>query len=139
MSRMTLQKTARYGQFFLVSLCLVGVSSVQSAHTFAQEADSSTMAVVNGDGVEMAQSTDSTYPWTAQDLAQAAYEGHLDDEGIPGYQMLATECRSGLTTARDVLRAAVKAGMMPSKVMDDAGYLEQLRISLSEVVDVACR
>jgi outer membrane usher protein FimD/PapC len=84
-------------------------------------------------------STSSTYAWTAEDLAQAAYEGHLSDEGIPGYQTLANECRTGFTTARDVLRAAVKAGMMPSSVMNDAGYLNELRINLSEDLSVQVR
>jgi hypothetical protein len=79
------------------------------------------------------------YAWTAEDVAQAAYEGHLQDEGIPGYTTLAEECRGGFTTGRDVLRAAVKAGWLPSRVMNDAGYLEQLRINLSEDLNVPVR
>jgi hypothetical protein len=137
------QKTVGYGQSLLVSLCLMGLSFGQMPPTLAEETSSDTSfvtnsAAVNRAAVNLAQATGSTYPWTPEDLAQAAYEGHLEDEGIPGYETLATECLSELTMARDVLRAAVKAGMMPSRVMDDAGYLEELRVGLSEATDVTC-
>jgi hypothetical protein len=142
------QKTANHCQSFLVSLCLIGMSVGQMPATLAEETSSDTIsainravnnsAEVNGAAVNLSQATGSTYPWTPEDLAQAAYEGHLEDEGIPGYETLATECLSELTMARDVLRAAVKAGMMPSRVMDDASYLEELRVSLSEATDVNC-
>lgn len=92
-----------------------------------------------GTSADASTSSSSSYPWTAEDLAQAAYEGHLSDEGIPGHQTLANECRSGFTTARDVLRAAIKGGMMPSRALNDAGYLEQLRVNLSEDLNVPVR
>ncbi len=76
----------------------------------------------------------SSYPVSPTDLADIAYSGGLNDEGIPGYQELAVEYDGGITNARDVLRAAVKAGTLPSRVMQDDGYLESLRLDLEEML-----
>lgn len=76
----------------------------------------------------------SSYPVSPADLADIAYRGSLDDEGIPGYSQLAIEWNDKFTTARDVLRAAVRAGMLPSRVMNDDGYQESLRVNLNELL-----
>ena len=73
----------------------------------------------------------SSYPISPADLADLAYRGALEDEGSPGYSGLATEWADEFTTARDILRAAVNAGILPSRVMDDDGYQENLRINIS--------
>jgi hypothetical protein len=62
------------------------------------------------------------------DLAYLAYQGYLEDQGIPSSSALLNAISSKTITATDVMQAAVKANRLSEQMLSDQGY----RYSLDE-------
>lgn len=60
------------------------------------------------------------------DLAYLAYQGYLEDQGIPSYGALLNAISSGTITAQDVIQAAVKAHRLPEQMLSDRSYRHNL-------------
>jgi hypothetical protein len=55
-------------------------------------------------------------------LAYLAYQGYLEDQGIPSAGALIDAIAVGTVTAQDLMQAAVKANRLPEKTLNDQGY-----------------
>lgn len=71
-----------------------------------------------------------SYLLSPDNLAEAAYRGALEDEGIPGYGDLQAEYNEGITNARDIIRAAVRSGLLPASALKDQRYLNDVDVQL---------
>lgn len=80
------------------------------------------------------QPDSDTYSLSPFDLVESAYRGELEDNGIPGYGTLQAEYDEGITNARDIIRAAVRAGSLPSSALQDDRYLNDVEFQLRETL-----
>lgn len=64
-------------------------------------------------------------------VAFLAYQGYLQDQGIPSASDLVFEYQKGSLTANDVVQAAVKANRLPAEVLNDQGYLSAVETQLT--------
>jgi hypothetical protein len=65
-------------------------------------------------------------------LAMMAYQGYLEKQGIPGYQVLATEYSFGHITAAQIVEAAIKGCLLSNKygVPTDNNYVQDLAMQV---------
>lgn len=59
-------------------------------------------------------------------LAYLAYQGYLEDQGIPSSSALLNAIAFKTITAQDVIQAAVKANRLPEQMLSDRGYRHNL-------------
>ncbi|AFY33543.1 hypothetical protein [Calothrix sp. PCC 7507] len=64
-------------------------------------------------------------------VAFLAYQGYLQDQGIPSASALVFEYQKGSLTANDVVQAAVKANKLPAEVLNDQDYLSAVESQLT--------
>jgi hypothetical protein len=57
------------------------------------------------------------------DLVTLAQRGYLKDQGIPGYQVLASQYVLGQVDAAKLVHAAINAKLLPASAANNAGYL----------------
>jgi hypothetical protein len=55
-------------------------------------------------------------------LAYLAYQGYLENQGIPSADALINAIVFKTVTAQDVMQAAVKANRLPESTLNDRGY-----------------
>ncbi len=67
---------------------------------------------------------------TPFDLSFLAYRGYLQDQGIPGGQLLVSELEAGTVSAKDVVQAAIKAHRLPEQMLTDQSYSQALESQL---------
>ncbi|USR92418.1 hypothetical protein NEA10_06785 [Phormidium yuhuli AB48] len=70
---------------------------------------------------------------SAFNLVQLARNGYLRDQGIPQFNQLAGDYRSGQITAEDLIRAAIAENRISPDVADDPGYLETVDHFLNDL------
>lgn len=63
-------------------------------------------------------------------LAYLAYQGFLEDQGIPSNGALIEAIASGRITAQDIIQSAVKANRLPEQILSDRGYRQNLETQL---------
>jgi hypothetical protein len=63
-------------------------------------------------------------------LAFLAYQGYLEDQGIPSDGDLRNAITSGTITAQDIMQAAVKANRLSEQTLGDQGYRNNLEVQL---------
>lgn len=63
-------------------------------------------------------------------LAYLAYQGYLEEQGIPSNGALSDAIASGTVTAQDLMQAAVKANRLPEKTLNDQSYRSALEAQL---------
>ncbi|MEA5508523.1 hypothetical protein VB715_01975 [Crocosphaera sp. UHCC 0190] len=70
------------------------------------------------------------------DLAMMAYQEQLKTQGIPGYQLLATEWSFGNITATQIVNAAIKACLLSNKygVATHPNYVQDLAMQVQILV-----
>lgn len=56
------------------------------------------------------------------DLAYLAYQGYLENQGIPSNGALIDAIATGTVGAQDLMQAAVKANRLPEQTLSDRGY-----------------
>ncbi len=59
-------------------------------------------------------------------LAYLAYQGYLEDQGIPSSSALLNAIASKTITAQDIIQAAVKAHQLPEQMLSNQGYRHNL-------------
>jgi hypothetical protein len=59
-------------------------------------------------------------------LAYLAYQGYLEDQGIPSNGALINAIASGTITARDLIQAAIKTNRLPEAITPDQSYRTNL-------------
>ncbi|MGF1481675.1 MAG: hypothetical protein ACFB4I_19685 [Cyanophyceae cyanobacterium] len=69
----------------------------------------------------------------AFNLVSSAYRGELEEQGIPGYLELTSEYELGTVEAEDIVQAAVEAGVLSPKALEDKAYLEAVEIQLESL------
>lgn len=59
-------------------------------------------------------------------LAFLAYQGYLEEQGIPSNGTLLDAIATGKITAQNLMQAAVKANRLPEQALSDRGYRSAL-------------
>ena len=88
--------------------------------------------------------TDSTTrnnPYTQQldqqitpfDLVEGAYQGLLQEQGIPTYDTLISEYVEGKVTPEKIVRAAIQANRLQPTALQDKEYLNAVRAYLDDL------
>jgi hypothetical protein len=68
-------------------------------------------------------------------LAYLAYQGYLEDLGIPSNGALLNAISFGKITAQDIIEAAVKANRLPEQILGDRGYRDNLEKQLQGLAE----
>ncbi|QKQ73212.1 hypothetical protein [Nostoc sp. TCL240-02] len=71
------------------------------------------------------------------DLVTFAYQGGLKQHGIPSGEMLVFETQNRNIIANDLVKAAINADKLPSKVLNDQNYLSAVNLQLNALPDYA--
>ncbi len=66
-------------------------------------------------------------------LAYLAYQGYLEDQGIPSNGALIDAIATGTVTAQDLMQAAVKANRLPEQTLTARGYRSALETELNDL------
>jgi hypothetical protein len=77
----------------------------------------------------------STNQFSPFNLAYLAYQGYLQDQGIPSNGALIDAIASRKITAQDLIQAAVKTHRLPEQVLNDQGYHHDLENQLKELTE----
>lgn len=101
------------------------------------------VAVAAAPGTAIAQTTTAPPPMTSApaavpmaisltpfQLANLAYEGGLQAQGIPSYVQLENALAQSEINAQKVVAAAVEAGYVSANTIDDGSYINALRMQL---------
>lgn len=69
-------------------------------------------------------------------LATMAYQGYLEKQGIPGYQVLVTQYGFGKITAAQIVEAAIKGCLLSNKygVATHKNYVEDLAMQVQILI-----
>jgi hypothetical protein len=70
-------------------------------------------------------------------LVTFAYQGGLKQHGIPSGETLVFETQNRNIIANDLVKAAVNADKLPSKVLNDQNYLSAVNLQLNALPDYA--
>jgi hypothetical protein len=68
-------------------------------------------------------------------LVQLAYQGALEDQGIPKAATLLRQVRFNQIKAEDVVMAGIDAGRIPASTLDNQSYLRVVQTELEELRD----
>jgi len=71
----------------------------------------------------------------AFDLVSSAYRGRLESEGIPSYYQLQQAYETSQIDAEDLVNSAIAAGQLSPAAAEDEGYIEMVRVHLSDLTD----
>ncbi|MFW9260236.1 hypothetical protein [Nostoc sp. CALU 546] len=113
------------------SITLVpGIASAQTATTNTSET-----IVINSNNLS-SNSTAVSYlqPFN---LVTFAYQGGLQQHGIPSGGELVFKTLNRNIIAKDVVKAAVNADKLPSQVLNDQSYLSAVNLELNALPDYA--
>jgi hypothetical protein len=80
-----------------------------------------------------AQNQPNVRSTAAFDLVSAAYRGKFEAQGIPGFYQLETAYETGEVDAEKLVNRAIAAGELSPAAADDEGYLNAVRLHLSEL------
>jgi hypothetical protein len=67
---------------------------------------------------------------TPFNLAYLAHEGYFEDQGLPGFNLLMTDYRSGKVTALKIVQKAVTAKILPTSFLKNQAYIDALDTQL---------
>ncbi len=68
-------------------------------------------------------------------LAYLAYQGYLEDQGIPSNGALLYAIATGKVTAQDLMQAAVKANRLSEQTLTNQGYRSALEAELNGLAE----
>jgi hypothetical protein len=68
-------------------------------------------------------------------LVHRAYSGHFSEQGVPGFNGLATAYQSGQIEAEDLVQTAIDQGRLSPDALDDAGYINAVDFQLQDLRD----
>lgn len=69
------------------------------------------------------------------DLVSLAFQGFLEDEGIPRAGALKREVRFNQIQAEDLVSAGIEAGRLSPSLLQDQGYLRAVQTELDDLDD----
>lgn len=78
-------------------------------------------------------STESMYDvrkTEAFNLVSSAYRGQYESQGIDGYAVMVSNVNTGELTADDLIQAAIDAGELSPKALEDEGYINAVELQL---------
>lgn len=78
-------------------------------------------------------STESMYDvrkTEAFNLVSSAYRGQYESQGIDGYAVMVSNVNTGELTAEDLIQAAIDAGELSPKELEDEGYINAVELQL---------
>jgi hypothetical protein len=67
---------------------------------------------------------------TPFNLAYLAHMGYFESQGLPGYNLLMSEYRSGRVTAAKIVQKAVDAKALPASFLKNQAYIDSLDTQL---------
>ncbi|MEH1924595.1 hypothetical protein [Nostoc sp.] len=107
-----------------------GIAGAQTATS-----NSSETIAINSNNI----STNSTAVSYLQplNLVTFAYQGGLQQHGIPSGEALVLGTQNRNILAKDVVQAAVNADKLPSQVLNDQNYLSAVNLELNVLPDYA--
>ncbi|MBN3922719.1 MAG: hypothetical protein HWQ37_06100, partial [Nostoc sp. NMS4] len=70
-------------------------------------------------------------------LVTFAYQGGLQQHGIPSGEALVLKIQNRNILAKDLVKAAVNADKLPSQVLNDQNYLSAVNLELNVLPDYA--
>lgn len=107
-----------------------GIAGAQTATT-----NNSETIAVNSNNL----STNSTSANYLQplNLVTFAYQGGLQQHGIPSGEALVLKTLNRNILAKDLVKAAVNADKLPSQVLNDQNYLSAVNLELNVLLDYA--
>ncbi|MBN4005432.1 hypothetical protein [Nostoc sp. LPT] len=113
------------------SITLVpGIAGAQTATTNNSE----TIAV--NSNILSTNSTSANY-LQPLNLVTFAYQGGLQQHGIPSGEALILKTQNRNIIAKDLVKAAVNADKLPSQVLNDQNYLSAVNLELNVLPDYA--
>ncbi|MDZ8034594.1 hypothetical protein [Nostoc sp. DedSLP04] len=68
-------------------------------------------------------------------IAFLAYQGYLREQGIPSGGTLLFRYQTGYLTAKDVVKAAIRANKLPAEVLNDRGYVNAVELQMKSFGD----
>ncbi|MFN6485996.1 MULTISPECIES: hypothetical protein [unclassified Nostoc] len=68
-------------------------------------------------------------------IAFLAYQGYLKEQGIPSGGTLLFKYQTGYLTAKNVVKAAIRANKLPAKVLNDQGYVNAVELQMKSFGD----
>ena len=66
----------------------------------------------------------------AFNLVSSAYRGQYESQGIEGYAVMVSNYNSGELTAEKLIQAAIDAGELSPKALEDEGYVNAVELQL---------
>ncbi|MHC5770103.1 MAG: hypothetical protein ACYTXI_31740 [Nostoc sp.] len=113
------------------SITLVpGIAGAQTATT-----NNSETIAVNSNNLSTS-STSANYLQPVN-LVTFAYQGGLQQHGIPSKEALVLKTLNRNIVAKDLVKAAVNADKLPSQVLNDPNYLSAVNLELNVLPDYA--
>ncbi len=70
---------------------------------------------------------------TPFDLVEGAYQGLLQEQGIPTYDALLSEYAEGKVTPEEIVRAAIQANRLQPTALQNKGYLNAVGEHLDDL------
>ena len=70
---------------------------------------------------------------TPFDLVEGAYQGLLQEQGIPTNDRLISDYVEGKVTPEEIVRAAIQANRLQPTALQDKGYLSAVRAHLDDL------
>ena len=68
-------------------------------------------------------------------LVHRAYSGHFSEQGVPGFNGLATAYQSGQIEAEDLVQTAIEQGRLSPEMLEDQGYINAVDFQLQDLRD----
>lgn len=81
---------------------------------------------VDGSGNSTAHRVENIGPYS---LVQFAHQGDLIRQGIPEQETLIKAHRAGQMNAIELVKGAIRAGLVPAAALSDSGYLHAVETS----------
>ncbi|MEH2223265.1 hypothetical protein [Nostoc sp.] len=127
---MKLTNLINFALIFASITLVPGIAGAQTANT-----NSSETIAVNSNNLSI-NSTSANYlqPFN---LVTFAYQGGLQQHGIPSGGALVLKTLNRNILAKDLVKAAVNADKLPSQVLNDQNYLNAVNLELNVLPDYA--
>ncbi len=127
---MKLTNLINFALIFASITLVPGIAGAQTANT-----NSSETIAVNSNNLSI-NSTSANYlqPFN---LVTFAYQGGLQQHGIPSGEALVLKTLNRNILAKDLVKAAVNADKLPSQVLNEQNYLNAVNLELNVLPDYA--
>lgn len=84
---------------------------------------------------EIGTSPKYIYQITPFNLAEQAYRGYFQDQGIPSYDQLSSAYNEGRITALDLVKSAIQVNRLLPQALNERGYLNAVDAQLRSLAN----